>query len=47
MTLSAWLVGAGSGGVAAAKARHGIRCNLGANFSREVLNTASGSFPYA
>jgi len=47
MTLSAWLVGAGSGGVTAAKARHGIRCNLGANFSREVLNTASGSFPYA
>jgi hypothetical protein len=47
MTPSAWLVGAGSGGVAAAKARHGLRCNFGSNFSREMVNTASGAFPYA
>jgi hypothetical protein len=42
-----WLQGAGSGGVPAAKARHGLRCNFGSNFSREVLNTAAAAFPYA
>lgn len=46
-TVQTWLTGAGSGGIDAAKARHGIRCNFGSNFSREVLNTASGAFPYA
>jgi len=45
-TVQTWLAGAGSGGVDAAKARHGLRCNLGSNFSREVVNTASGAFPY-
>jgi hypothetical protein len=47
MAIATYLRGAGAGGVAAAKARHGLRCNLGSNFSREVLNTASGAFPYA
>jgi hypothetical protein len=46
-TVQAWLATAGSGGLDAAKARHGLRCNLGSNFSREVVNTASGAFPYA
>lgn len=45
-TVQTYLANAGSGGVTAAKARHGIRMNLGANFSREVVNTASGAFPY-
>ena len=47
MAIATYLRGAGAGGVDAAKARHGLRCNFGANFSREVLNTASGAFPYA
>jgi hypothetical protein len=46
-TVATYLQAAGSGGDAAAKARHGLRCNFGANFSREVVNTASGAFPYA
>jgi hypothetical protein len=46
-TVATYLQAAGSGGEAAAKARHGLRCNFGANFSREVVNTASGAFPYA
>jgi hypothetical protein len=46
-TVQTYLAGAGSGGITAAKVRQGIRMNLGANFSREVINTASGSFPYA
>lgn len=45
--VASYLAGAGSGGVDAAKARHGLRCNFGTNFSREVVNTASGAFPYA
>jgi hypothetical protein len=46
-TVASYLQGAGSGGVPAAKARHGLRCNFGSNFSREVLNTAAAAFPYA
>jgi hypothetical protein len=46
-TVATYLQAAGSGGVAAAKARHGLRCNFGANFSREVVNTAASAFPYA
>jgi hypothetical protein len=45
--ISSYLAGAGAGGSPAAKARHGLRCNFGSNFSREVLNTANGVFPYA
>jgi len=47
MLIPTYLRGAGSGGVAAAKARHGLRCNFGSTFSREVVTTASGAFPYA
>jgi hypothetical protein len=46
-TVQTYLALAGSGGVDAAKARQGLRMNLGANFSREVINTASSAFPYA
>lgn len=50
-TVQTWLVGAGSGGTDAAKARHGLRCNFGSNFSREVISSAvigngSVGFPY-
>ena len=45
--VSSYLAGAGAGGSPAAKARHGLRSNFGSNFSREVLNTANGAFPYA
>ena len=45
-TVATYLQGAGAGGTPATKARHGLRCNFGGNFSREVVNTASGAFPY-
>ena len=45
-TVQTYLALAGSGGVDAAKARQGMRMNLGTNFSREVVNTASDAFPY-
>ena len=45
-TVATYLQGAGAGGTAATKARHGLRCNFGSNFSREVVNTAAGAFPY-
>jgi hypothetical protein len=46
-TVASYLQAAGSGGLAASKARHGLRCNFGGNFSREVVNTAAAAFPYA
>jgi len=46
-TVNTYLALAGSGGTDAAKARHGLRCNYGSNFSREVVNTANAAFPYA
>jgi hypothetical protein len=46
-TVATYLQAAGSGGEAAAKARHGLRCNFGSTFSREVVNTAASAFPYA
>lgn len=46
-TVQTYLAGAGSGGITAAKVRQGIRMNLGANFSREVVTTAAAGFPYA
>lgn len=46
-TISTYLRGAAAGGEIAARVRHGIRCNLGANFTREVVNTAAAGFPYA
>ena len=49
--VNSYLTGAGSGGVDAAKARHGLRCNFGSNFTREVISSAvigngSVGFPY-
>jgi hypothetical protein len=38
--VNSYLTGAGSGGVDAAKARHGLRCNFGSNFTREVISSA-------
>jgi hypothetical protein len=46
-TVATYLQAAGSGGDAASKARHGLRCNYGANFTREFVNTAAAAFPYA
>ena len=51
MAVATILVGANAGGEAAAKARFGLRCNFGSNFSREYLATGTGvatpGFPYA
>jgi hypothetical protein len=46
-TVASYLQAAGSGGLAATKARHGLRCNFGSTFSREVVNSAAAAFPYA
>lgn len=46
-SVNTYLALAGSGGTDAAKARHGLRCNYGSTFSRELINTASAGFPYA
>lgn len=46
-SVNTYLALAGTGGTDAAKARHGLRCNYGSTFSREVVTTAAAGFPYA
>ena len=46
LAISAFVGGAGSGGPDATRARLVLRTIYGGNFTREVVNTAAGAFPY-